>query len=131
MNKSLTKAEEDIMHYLWELEAATVSQIIDEMPDPKPPHSTVSSIVRILEKKGFVSHNAYGRTYEYFPLIGKDDYSHKTINHFVKEYFDGSMKRLVSFLVEEKEIEVDELQDMIQSWSESTYGDETIKEEES
>ncbi len=130
MKKKLTKTEEDIMQYLWDLEAATVSQIIEQMPDPKPPHSTVSSIVRILEKKGFVSHNAYGRTYEYYPLIAKEDYSHKTINHFVRDYFDGSMKRMVSFLIEEKEIELEELQDMIESWSVSEGTEFNEKEEE-
>lgn len=124
MKKSLTTAEEEIMHHLWELEAATVRQIIEQMPAPKPPHSTVSSIVRILEKKGFVAHNAYGRTHEYYPLIAKEDYSHRTISHFVRNYFDGSMKRMVSFLVEEDEIELRELREMVTAWSKA-------KEEES
>ena len=68
MNK-LTNAEEEIMQMFWEEGPSLVSALIDKMPEPKPPHSTISSIVRILEKKGFLNHKAYGRTFEYFPLI--------------------------------------------------------------
>lgn len=111
--KTLTKAEEEIMQYIWQLERCTVSNVIDEMPDPKPPHSSISSIVRILEKKGFVDHKAYGRTYEYFPLVSKETYSKGNVISLIKEYFNGSPKQLVSFLVANDETSIDELQHLI------------------
>lgn len=109
----LTKAEEDIMQEIWNLERCTVRDILDRMGEPKPPHSTISSIVRILEKKGFVDHKAYGRTYEYFPIIQRADYSKKSLKKLLSDYFDGSAKSLVSFLVKEEDIDIDELKDML------------------
>ena len=111
--KRLTKAEEDIMQYIWQLGRCTVSNMIDEMDPPKPPHSSISSIVRILERKGFVDHKAYGRTYEYFPLIAKEDYSKRSVLSLLKNYFEGSTPQLVSFLVEHEETSIEELQDLI------------------
>lgn len=112
--KKLTKAEEDIMQLIWEHEAATVSQLIEGMDTPKPPHSSISSIVRILEKKGFVDHKAYGRTYEYFPIISKEAYSSFSIKKLVSNYFQGSMNELVSFIVKEEDVDVQELSDLIE-----------------
>ncbi|HMQ59561.1 MAG TPA: BlaI/MecI/CopY family transcriptional regulator [Flavilitoribacter sp.] len=113
----LTRAEEDIMQIIWQLGPCTVSQIRDFMEQslgqPKPPHSSISTIVRILEEKGVLDHKAYGRTYEYFPKISKEDYSRDSLQKLVTDYFDGSMKRLVSFLVEEKDLSLRELNDLI------------------
>lgn len=115
--KRLTKAEEDIMQIIWRLERCTVSDIRDEIQKEtgkeKPPHSTISTIVRILDDKGFLDHKAYGRTYEYFPLISKKDYSRRTLKKFVSDYFEGSMNELVSFLVKEKNIDVDDLNELL------------------
>lgn len=111
--RKLTKAEEDIMKYIWEIGPCTVSNILDTMPQPRPPHSSVSSIVRILERKGFLNHKSYGRTYEYYPLISKEDYSKRSLLNLLKEYFDGSTPKLVSYLVEEDATSVEELQDLI------------------
>ncbi|MDQ3016033.1 MAG: BlaI/MecI/CopY family transcriptional regulator [Bacteroidota bacterium] len=111
--KSLTKAEEDIMQLIWMLDRCTVSNILDELPAPRPPHSSISSIVRILERKGFVDHKAYGRTYEYFPVITKADYSKRSLLSLLKDYFDGSTPRLVSYLVEEDQTSIEELQELI------------------
>lgn len=105
----LTKAEEEIMQIIWDIEPCLVADMIAYMDAPNTPHSTVSSIVRILERKGFVSHKAYGRTYEYFTLVSKEEYSKNRLKKFVSDYFDGSPKQLVSFLVREKEIDLDEL----------------------
>ncbi len=105
----LTKAEEEIMQIMWEIEPCLVTDIIKYLGKPNTPHSTISSIVRILERKEFVGHKAYGRTHEYFTLVKKDDYSRTRLNTFVKDYFDGSPKQLVSFLVREKAINRDEL----------------------
>ncbi len=111
--KNLTKAEEDIMQLIWMLDRCTVSNIIDELPEPRPPHSSISSIVRILERKGFVDHKAYGRTYEYFPVITKEAYSKRSLLSLLKDYFDGSTPQLVSYLVEEDQTSIEELQELI------------------
>lgn len=111
--EKLTKTEEGIMHIIWRLERCTVSDILKELGKPKPPHSTISSIVRILEKKDFVNYKAYGRTHEYFPLVTKDDYSKKTLKDLVTDYFGGSMNRLVSFMVDEKEMDIKALEKLI------------------
>ena len=105
----LTKAEEEVMHQFWSYGPSTVSQLIERLPDPKPPHSTISTFVRILEKKSFLDHKAYGRTFEYFPLVTKESYSKQSISTLVKNYFGGSMKELVSFIAKEENISLKEL----------------------
>ena len=114
----LTKAEEKIMHIIWRLERCLVSDILkyleEELGEEKPPHSSISSIVRILEDRGFVSHKAYGRTHEYFPVVSKEEYTKSTLNRLVSDYFEGSMSNLVSFLVKEEKFDMDELSGMIE-----------------
>ena len=112
--KKLTKAEEEIMQIIWKLERCTVKNIREAVGgNPLPPHSTISSIVRILDDKGFLGHKAFGRTYEYFPSISKEDYSKKTIRDFVGDYFGGSMNSLVSFLVKENDLDLEALNELI------------------
>lgn len=113
--KRLTKAEEEIMKMIWDNGPTLVSTLINQMPDPKPPHSTISSIVRILEKKGFVDHKAYGRTYEYFSVIKKEDYSKSSLKEVVSNYFNGSPKALVSFLVKEEQVNIEELKQLLEN----------------
>ena len=113
---TLTKAEEEIMQIIWRLERCTVSDVrdsIEQTGGSKPPHSTISTIVRILEEKVFLGHKAYGRTYEYFPLVQKADYTKRSINKLVSDYFDGSVNRLVSFLVEEEKLNAQELNQLL------------------
>jgi len=116
--QKLTKAEEDVMQVIWALERCTVSQMLDYMEQQlglsRPPHSTISSIVRIIEEKGFLDHKAYGRTHEYFPLVSKDEYSRGTLKDFVQNYFDGSVKRLVSFMVQENDLSLKDLTEMLE-----------------
>ncbi len=110
----LTKAEEEIMQMIWEqTEPVTVSQLIEQMPAPLPPHSTISSIVRVLEKKGFVDHKAYGRTHVYYPTIPKKEYSLSSLNRLTSEYFEGSVNQLVSFLIKEKNLSIKDLSEII------------------
>ncbi|MFK7934301.1 MAG: BlaI/MecI/CopY family transcriptional regulator [Saprospiraceae bacterium] len=114
--QSLTTAEEDIMRIIWKLERCTVRDIRDHIHsggEPLPPHSTISTFVRILETKGFVDHKAYGRTHEYFPTIKKEDYSKRSLGQLVKDYFNGSVNQLVSFLVKEEKIDKEELADLL------------------
>lgn len=110
--EELTNNEEAIMRILWKIERGTVRDMIDQMPDPTPPYTTVSSIVRVLEKKGFINHKAYGKTYEYFPAVAKSAYRKKTFNAFLKNYFGGSAKKVVSFLVKEKDLDADEAEEI-------------------
>jgi BlaI family transcriptional regulator, penicillinase repressor len=110
--KELTKAEEQIMQVLWRLGKGFVKDIIDELPEPKPAYNTVSTIVRILEKKGFVSHQAYGKTHEYFPLTSKDEYKKSYLKSFVKRYFGNSFQEMVSFFASGREIGLEELEEI-------------------
>ncbi len=111
--KELTKAEEQIMHVLWFLEKAFVKDILERLPSPKPAYNTVSTIVRILEKKGFVGHDAFGKTHLYRPLIAKEDYTQKFLQSFVKDYFDDSYQELVSFFAKDRNLTVSELEEIL------------------
>ena len=106
--QDLTRAELEIMQALWTRGAAVVHGILDEMEEPKPAYNTVSTIVRILEKKGFVGHKAYGKTHEYYPLISKDAYARRYMDTVLHNFFGGSVSRLVSFFSENKAISVEE-----------------------
>ena len=110
--QKLTKVEEDIMQLLWEVERGTVSELLERCPEPKPPHSTVSSVVRILEKKGFVDHKAYGKTHEYFPLVAREAYGRRSLGDLLRNYFDGSVPRLVSHLAETEQFSEAELAEL-------------------
>lgn len=110
--KELTRAEEEIMQVLWDLGQGFVKDVIEELPAPKPAYNTVSTIVRILEKKGFVSHRAYGKTHEYFPLVSKDAYKKKYLKSFLKRYFGDSFPELVSFFAGERDLSLKELEEI-------------------
>ena len=111
--KELTKAEDQVMQILWKLEKAFVRDIIDQMDEPKPAYNTVSTIIRILEKKGFVGYTAYGKTHQYFPIIEKEDYRKRFMNNAIKNYFNSSYKNVVSFFAEEEKISIEELKEII------------------
>ena len=110
--KGLTKAEEQIMQIIWKKEKCLVRDIIETLGDPDIPHSTVSSVVRILEKKGFVGHKAYGKTHEYFPLISKNEYRKSHFGGMLKNYFDGKVENLLSFMLREKKLTKKELSEL-------------------
>jgi predicted transcriptional regulator len=112
--KELTKAEDQVMQILWKLENAFVKDIVEEMPDPKPAYNTVSTIVRILETKGFVDHKAYGKTHEYFPLISKEKYTKFYLNNLLKGYFNGSFQNLVSFFAKENKMDIKSLEKLLE-----------------
>ncbi|HTM64917.1 MAG TPA: BlaI/MecI/CopY family transcriptional regulator [Flavipsychrobacter sp.] len=112
---SLTKAEEEIMHIVWQLEPCLVRDVIDHLGQPDIPHSTVSSVVRILEKKGFVTHKAYGKTHEYRAIVTKEEYAQQNVKSLIKKYFGGSPSQLVSFLVKENDLDLKELNKLMQS----------------
>lgn len=111
--QQLTRAEEEIMQELWHLQKAMVKEIIERLPEPKPAYNTVSTIVRILEFKGFVGHKAYGKTHEYYPLVSKDDYSNKFLNQFLGNYFGGSFEKMVSFFVKKNDVNLKEFEELM------------------
>lgn len=114
MMKELTKAEEQVMQILWQLKEAIVKQILDKMPDePKPAYNTVSTVVRVLESKGFVDHKAYGNSHVYFPIISEEDYKKFAFDKVIKSYFNNSYKTLVSYLVKEQKLNLSELAELI------------------
>lgn len=108
--KQLTRAEEDVMQYLWELKEASVKEIITLFAEPKPAYNTVSTIIRILETKEFVDHKQKGKGYIYFPLITKEEYSKQSAKKLVEGYFQGSFKSMVSFFTKNKDISISDLE---------------------
>ena len=113
VDKELTKAEEQIMQVLWTLEKAFVKDIIEELPEPKPAYNTVSTIVRILQEKGFVSHKAYGKSHEYFTIISKEQYSTFATEKLVEGYFQNSFSSLFSFFSKKGKIDVNEADEIM------------------
>ncbi|AUC86386.1 CopY family transcriptional repressor [Polaribacter sp. ALD11] len=113
MSKQLTKAEEQIMQVLWDLQEASVKEVIAELPEPKPAYNTVSTIIRILENKEFVGHKALGRGFLYYPIIEKETYSNQSLHKLMNGYFDGSFKSMVSFFVKENKMDVKELESIL------------------
>ncbi len=111
--KELTKAEDQVMQILWKLEKGFVKDVIEVMPEPKPAYNTISTIIRILEKKGFVDHQSYGKTHEYFPLIEKDAYRSFFLKNFMGNYFGGSFQNLVSFFAKENDLEIQEMEQLL------------------
>lgn len=115
--EELTKTEERVMQVLWNLKKAFVKDIIEAMPDdPKPPYNTISSVVRLLEKKGYVDYTAYGKTYEYFPAITKAEYRKASFKKMFTGYFDNSVESLLSFMVKEQKLgedDIKKIQEMI------------------
>lgn len=115
INHSLTKAEEEIMQILWSLDRAFVKEMLALMPEPKPAYNTVSTIVRILEEKGMVDHEAFGKSHRYFPLLSKEDYRKKETGSLVKNYFNGSIKELVSYFIDDKKLNISDLDELMKS----------------
>ena len=112
--KQLTKAEEQIMHILWDNGPQFLRELLDNMPVPKPHQNTVATILKILTEKEFVTVNVFGRQHQYAAAISKEDYSKKTMKQMVKGYFEGSFSNVVSFLVKENNISVEELEQLLQ-----------------
>ena len=98
--RELTRAEEEVMQILWKIRRGFVKDILEHFDEPLPAYNTVSTIVRILQDKGFVSHKAYGRTHQYYPLVSKEDYSKMHLKTFVKDYFSDSFKKMVPIITQ-------------------------------
>jgi predicted transcriptional regulator len=107
-----TRAEEEVMQILWKMGKGFVNDVLEHYEEPRPAYNTISTIIRILEKKGFVGHKAFGKTHEYYPLVNKEDYSRRLIGTVVQGYFDNSYRKLVSFFSGDAKLSVKEMEDI-------------------
>ncbi len=110
--KELTKAEEQLMHYLWMLEKAYLKDIVEQYPDPAPAYTTISTVVNVLVKKGFVGFNTHGKSREYYALISKETYSQQSMKGLMSSFFDNSAQKFASFFTSQKDLSVEELQEI-------------------
>lgn len=109
----LTRAEEQVMQILWDLGEGLVKDIRDRFEDPKPARNTVSTVVRILEKKGFIDHKSYGNVYLYYPVVSRDEYSKHQLFGLLESYFDNSFPAMASFFAREKDLSLAEMEELI------------------
>lgn len=112
--KELTKAEEQVMQYLWKLEKGFLKDIVDEFPEPKPAYTTVSTVIRVLVKKGFIAFNTYGKIHEYYPEISKSEYFRTHFKGLVKNFFNGSNTKFASYFTNGKDLNLTELEEIKQ-----------------
>jgi BlaI family penicillinase repressor len=111
--QKLTNKEEEVMHILWKLEKAFVKDVLAEAPEEKPHYNTYSTIIRNLEEKGYVGHNAYGNTHQYYPTVSKEDYRKNFVSNTLENYFNNSYKSMVSFFAKEEKISAEELREIL------------------
>ena len=111
--KELTRAEEQLMQVLWQLEKGFVKDVIEQLPEPKPAYNTVSTIIRILETKGFVNHTAYVKSHEYYPIISKEEYQNFATDKLMSGYFDNSVKHMFSYFVKKEKIDLKEADEIM------------------
>ena len=124
MMRDLTKAEEQVMQILWKVGESIVRDLVDQFPDPKPAYNTVSTVLRVLEKKEFVDHKAYGTTYLYFPLVSKKEYSKFQFSNLIKNYFNGSFPKMAAFFAQENNLSIQELEEMMDMAKEELNDDD-------
>lgn len=110
--KDLTKAEEQIMQVLWKIKKGFVNDVLEHFPNPKPAYNTVSTIIRILERKKYIGHTAYGKSHEYYPLVSKNEYTNSYFNGMMTNYFSDSYQSLVSFLAKDKNLSIQDMEDI-------------------
>ena len=110
----ITKAQEEILRILWEINDGAVSDIIDRLPEPKPAYTTVATVIKVLEKKGFVSHKKYGKTFVFFPVVSKKDYAHYILGNTFSGLFNNSFSQIMSFFVKQNNVSLNELEELRQ-----------------
>ena len=115
------------MQILWKIRKGFVKDILEHFDDPRPAYNTVSTIVRILQDKGFVNHKVYGRTHEYFPVVSKDEYSRSHLKSFVKDYFSNSFRKMVSFFASEEDLSVKEMEEIMKIMESEVKKQKTAK----
>lgn len=110
--KNLTKAEEQIMQYLWKINKGFLKDIVDQFPNPKPAYTTISTVIRVLVKKKFIAYNTYSKVHEYYPLISKNEYFKGHFNGIINSFFNGSVKKFASFFTDNQELNISELEEI-------------------
>lgn len=111
--EKLTNKEEEVMQILWTIGKGFVKDIMEQMPDPKPHYNTLSTIVRLLEEKGFVSYKSYGKSHQYFPIISLEDYRGVFVKDSIRKYFGNSVSNLVNYFVREEKLTENEIQELM------------------
>lgn len=111
----LTRAEEEVMQILWDLGEGLVRDVRDRFPEPKPARNTISTVVRVLEKKGFITHKVYGNVHLYYPVISKESYSRTQLFGLMENYFNNSFPAMASFFAKEKDLTIKELDELLES----------------
>ncbi|HSD15317.1 MAG TPA: BlaI/MecI/CopY family transcriptional regulator [Flavobacterium sp.] len=112
--QKLTNKEEEVMHILWKLKKAFVKEVLAEITEDQPHYNTLSTIIRNLEEKGYVGHNAFGNTHQYYPIVSKEDYRKGFMNTAIENYFNNSYKSMVSFFAKEEKISAKELREILE-----------------
>jgi BlaI family penicillinase repressor len=115
--QKLTRAEEELMQKLWDQEKAFLKDIIEAMPEPRPAQSTVATMLKIMETKGFVAHKVYGKSFEYYPLVSRKDYTKAYFGQYLNSYFGGSFKKMLHFFMEEDDLDLKTLDDLMREHS--------------
>ncbi len=110
--KEITKAQEDILKALWKIKEGAVSDVLDVLPEPKPAYNTVATVIKVLEKKAYVTHKTYGKTHVYFALVSQENYGQHIIKNSIKGLFNGSLNQAVSFFVKENKVSIGELEEL-------------------
>jgi len=111
--KTLTQKEEEILSCFWKRGPMFIRELLDMQEEPKPHYNTLSTIVRFLEEKGYMSYKSYGSSYQYYPTVSEDEYRSLSLNNVVDKYFDKSYIRVVSSLMNEEKLSIDDLQNLI------------------
>ena len=111
--EKLTNKEEEVMQILWKIKKGFVNDILDQIPEPKPHYNTLSTIVRLLEEKGFVAHKSYGKSHQYYPAVSLEAYRGAYVKESIKKYFDNSVSNLVNYFVKEEHLSEEEIRELI------------------
>lgn len=110
--KEITKAQEEILKALWRINEGAVSDVLDVLHEPKPAYNTVATVIKVLEKKEYVSHKTYGKTNVYYPIITDTEYAKYLLKDTIKGFFNGSLNQMVSFFVKNRDLSINELEEL-------------------
>ncbi|MCL3782620.1 BlaI/MecI/CopY family transcriptional regulator [Prolixibacteraceae bacterium JC049] len=110
--QEITKAQEEILRVLWKIKDGAVSDIVAAIPEPKPAYNTVATVIKVLEKKEYVAHKKYGKTYVYYPLVSKKEYGKSIVSHTLKNLYNNSLPQMLSHFMRNKDVSISELEEL-------------------